>query len=314
MKLNSYVYELLKIFGNESGDLRYRYYREVDVSSHLVLEQDQSMDYFLHRTHELLIMVPHPILAKECLHWQIKETYRLVNTALASCSPSLDPFREQLFALKNKLEKDDYLAEFLKQISMSNDSDLVCSGHGVYYSWHNIIDLANYGTHTEVLFYSGLGGSLSQSLGTDIENEQFDPEKVVVRDERAKEEVDYPSMFFFSSTGRQHVIPDFTLEDCHKLPHPRVIEPETGRVVYDMNQVPRERSSFSLSTVIQKFPNRKIHWAACTAVVLPDGKKEGPCADLIWSKRKEEDFSQSPAKRKRETESADEQSYPMQSI
>ncbi|KTD31303.1 putative adhesin [Legionella maceachernii] len=311
MKLNHYVHALLAIFNSESdpsSKLQYRYYKDVDTSMHLLLEQDQTADYYMHKVEELLMVAPHPILAYECSHWQIREMYRLVNTAIASYSSSLDPFRETLTVFKSELEKDTYLADFLQQMSKRENVELVCSGHGTSYSWHKPIDLSQYGSQTEVVVYSGLGGLLSQSLGVDIENQQFNPDKVIVRNLREKkEEEGYSPMFFYSATGSYRTVPDFTLVDCHKLPHPRVIEPETGTVVFDMSQVSKKKNYFSLSTVIQRFPNRKIHWAACTGVTLPDGKNTGPCVDLAW-KKKEDETLQRPTK-KRKLESKDEQSY-----
>lgn len=298
MKLNDSAYDLHELFAsilNISKSIWYCNYKKIDLNSHIRLEHDRDASYYAARVAELFISIPRHVTNTPFLNWQIRESYRLVNYALASSSPSILPLRGKLAALQARLEENDYLSTLLSRIDSGEiAADLVCSGHGVWFIEDGEIDLSN--TNKDVAVYSGLGGALDDQLGVDIENEQYAPEKVVVKHGNLvtkEENKGFPVLFGNKALQK---VPNFRLVDCSKAPHPRVIEPETGRVLFNL-PVQGKRKFFSLLDVLRYFPERKVHWAGCTGMKSKDGPVPAPYSGFNWSK------AEQPCSKKRKIES-----------
>ncbi|CDZ77009.1 hypothetical protein BN59_01288 [Legionella massiliensis] len=293
MKLNECVHDLLEIFESEFKKKKKIYFRSaksINTNAHVMIQQDKVIDYYGNAVHDLFVKYRsvEKHLHAEMVKWQLRETYRIVNAALASYSDSLEPIREKLKLLKAKLEATDYMVVLLHQIDSGIiPADVVCSGHGVWVKEDGEIDLTD--VNNDVVVYSGLGGALKDSLGVDIENESYDPKSVVVKSTTTAKTVETIDRFprFFGNKGPK-TVPDFCLIESEKTPHPRVLEPLTGRVLFDMNDVP-EVNYFSLSSVLQRFSGRTVHWAACTGVQYNGSKYPAPYSDLNWGKFKSHD-------------------------
>lgn len=270
MKLNYYAFELLKIFENELRTHRrviYQFPQTIDISKHIILEQDKHIDYYTWSIHELFMREPtDPSILEEYAAWQIIETYRIINTALVSCSESIDPIRTKLAALKVRIEAEPYLKTMIDLIDSGQlRSDLVCSGHGVWYKEDGEIDLSQYSSTTSIVLYSGLGASLSNRVGVKIENGALKPNELALEEKSTQKIVSSSTPMFFSAVSQFSKIPNFCLvSDRENLPLARVIEPLTGRTVYSMADAPEKKNYFSLGNVLEKYQGRVVHWAACT--------------------------------------------------
>lgn len=158
MKLNYYSFELLKIFENElrcSRRISYQPYQAANIRKHIFLEQDKPIDYYAWAIHELFIREsPEPTILQESFIWQLIQTYRIINTVLVSCDESINPIRANLTLLKTKLEAEHYLKQLLTLIDNGQiPTDLVCSGHGVWFQKDGEIDLSNFPPTTAVCVY-----------------------------------------------------------------------------------------------------------------------------------------------------------------
>lgn len=218
-----------------------------------------------------------------------------------------------MLTFKNKLETTPYLRTLLWSIDQGiTPAPVVCSGHGVWYTSDGLVDLTKY--DSTVMMVSGMGASLSHELAKDIENNQFKPEEVViVKKEKDTEPVPHinPSPRFFNQHTPETKIPDFCLvDDKESKPKPRVIEPYTMRVLYDLQMENTNKSYFFLSTVLQRFQGsrRVIAWAGCTGVRDDEGNKSGEFLGYRWSNKEEVS-----RKRKRLEEHGQQMSHPIQS-
>ncbi len=199
-------------------------------------------------------------MLQEFSKWQLIETYRIINTVLVSCAESINPIRSSLALLKTKLEAEPYLKELLTQIDNGQlQTDLVCSGHGVWYQKDGEIDLSHFPPTTTVYLYSGLGASLSDEVGTKIENAALEPNELVLQKKSTREIVAPSAPTLFSSSSQHSKIPNFCLiNDKENLPLARVIEPLTGRTVYSVEDAPKKRNYFSLGNVLEKHQGSEV--------------------------------------------------------
>lgn len=302
MKINELPLDLLHIFEqilNCKTWYKIQSYTLINTCSHVTLEQDADLRDYIFAVRELLMSEP-PVRLQEYLDWQVIETYRIVNTTLASVKIA-DLDLTLVRAFKEQLENVPFLKNLLQKIADGEITPgLVCSGHGVWNSEFGHVDLRSH--DTKVVFYSALGASLTESLAVDIENDQFDARDVVVlKKDKAEEEGEveedkpvsdpkiiksYPQ--FFSPSTAVTRIPNYMLVQCKKkLPVPRVIEPDTGRVLMNLEN-PARKNYFLLSDVLKKFhgQKREVAWAGCTGIY---DETEGRAADFsgyTWSKER----------------------------
>ncbi|KTC81655.1 putative adhesin [Legionella brunensis] len=294
MKINAPAFELLAIFEKElrkKESIRYNFSQDVDPNSHIRLEQDESVEYYAWKIAGVFIKSPRRFNYDISLNWQIRETYRILNTALASSNVS-EKVKQDLLALKTKLEETPYLKTLLFYIDQGiTPTQLVISGHGVWYDSDGVVDLKKY--DSTVMLISGMGASLSNELAKDIENNQFNPEEVVVvKKDNDTEPVSHINAYprFFNRLTPVTEVPDFCLvDDKESLPKPRVIEPYTMRVFYDLKIHNTKRNYFRLSNVLERFngTSRLFAWSGCTGVRDDDENKSGEFFGYRWSNKEE---------------------------
>ncbi|MCL9683784.1 DUF6863 domain-containing protein [Legionella maioricensis] len=289
MRLNESPHTLLALFEKALGQkkiLRYMHSKEVNFS-HVLLEQDRSLAYYSRKIAAIFIKCPNRYNYDTLVSWQILETYRVLNTALASTLVKKS-VKQDLLVLKKDMEKLPFLKTLLTAIDTGVvQTSAVCSGHGVWYLKDGYVDLE--AVDSTVMLVSGEGGGLSDNLAVDIENDLFDPNNVaVIKKENSEEEPSinpYPT-FFNRQTPQK--LPNLCLvDDDHSLPKPRVIEPLTGRVLYDLQSDPKNKNYFSLATVLQQVKGRVVFWAGCTGVRDVEERRLGAYLDYNWARKDE---------------------------
>ncbi len=291
MKINDFPFQLQAIFNRHLNTLpstEYDY-TEPQVGQHIRLSQDLSARYYFNKSADMIVFSPKDRQQYEqTLNWQILQSYRILNTAYASCVVQ-ESVKNDLVVLKEVLEKTDYLRQLLSDIAQGLiRPNLVCSGHGGYHVDDGFINMMLF--DATVMVVSGLGASLQEGLGTGLENDQLDLDELVVVDQKKQvvslSKIDtYPTMF---SKSRNKSVPNFRLADSSSLPKPRVIEPLTGRVLLDSHSLALGKKYFSLFDILRKFGDKKrsITWAACTGVRDCHNKKTGDFLGYSWTDKK----------------------------
>lgn len=91
MKINEIAFELLQLFEkelNKRESIRYKYSSDINPENHVRLEQDESISYYAWKTAGIFIKLPRRHNYEVLANWQIREAYRILNTALASSEVS----------------------------------------------------------------------------------------------------------------------------------------------------------------------------------------------------------------------------------
>ncbi|KTD62511.1 hypothetical protein Lspi_1723 [Legionella spiritensis] len=283
LEINDIVFKLLEILDEypvSPENYHYRSSAEINMKTLLRLEQDRNRYYYTARAERLLLQKPFHRLYKYYLNWQSEQAYRIINTTLASCSEDLTIVREALLKLKKDVENTPYIRSLIKRIDKGESGkDLVFSGHGAWYEADGKMELPD--SDTEIVVYSGLGAGLSDTLAVDIENNQLDPADVTVIHKKDPDKTmplvkNYP-MFF----KKPDKVPNFCLIKGSKKPHPRVFERETNKVVFDCSST--DKNYFLLSDVVEMFPGKTFHWAACTGY---NGEMDPPFfSEYFWESK-----------------------------
>lgn len=286
MVLNNFVWRILNVFAPNKKDFYWASpYETINLNELLHIEQDGSFQYYFNQASKLLILLPPPPKFELYLIWQELQCYRLLNTIIASNSDSLNAVRNQMTYIRTELEQSPYISNLLNKIDSGDIiTELVCSGHGGWFQSDGDIDLNITPAAQDVIFYSGPGAKLSDSIGADVENLQFKPEQVRVEkiSDYHYEVLEEQPVSFSGKKGRY--IPNLTLAGHGTNLYPRVLEPLTGRVLLDCNYT--QTAELRLSTILEKFPNKKIHWAACTVEMDSYGRQIGEYRGHRWSKKR----------------------------
>ena len=290
MRLNALPLTLLELFEktlSQKKRIRYTHSMSVNANAHVRLSQDETIDYYAHKIASMFIRNPNRYNYDLLENWQILETYRVLNTALASTLVT-ELVKNELRVLKKDMEELPSLKTLLSKIDAGLISaSVVCSGHGVWYTIDGYVDIGT--VDSSVMLISGEGASLSNALATDIENGLFDPNNVAVVKKGIGEEDPSINPFprFFNKQSGQTRVPNLCLVDDETLPKPRVIEPLTGRVLYDLQSSATKGNYFSLATVLQQVKGRLVLWAGCTGVRDEDKNKSGTYQNHRWVKKEE---------------------------
>lgn len=286
---------LLDIFEKNLGVIQTpHFWNALDInpsSDRILLQQDRSVSFYASKIVNLFIKNLDRDHEDILINWQMLQTYRVLNAALASVRVD-ESIKAALGNLKKEMETTPFLAKLLESIDAGRIRRLpvVCSGHGKWYEEDGYVDLET--VDSSVVLISGEGAALADRLGVALENGLFEPDKwVVVRrgeGEKFIEPID-PSPRFFSKKNQQKQVPNLCLiDDKDHLPKPRVIEPLTGRVLYDLQSKQandnKENNYFYLADVLQKLngQEREVRWAACTGVRALDRKKAGEFLGYKW--------------------------------
>ncbi|RDI45140.1 DUF6863 domain-containing protein [Aquicella lusitana] len=213
------------------------------------------------------------------LAWQIRQTYRILNAAIASQDRSLLPFKDKLHTLRGELEMSALLSPLLMDIEEGYTlPDLVCSGHGAWELEKGYTFLPS--ALSSFTLYTGLGADIASSIGIDIENEQFEPHSVCIKDQISGQ------IYPFNNEIAPRTYTIFSAEplpNFHLFSKPgmkaRIIETKTGAILH-------ETDSIYLSEILYRFPGRRIHWAACAGVysAYHPEQDRGPYAYYAWEK------------------------------
>ncbi|CEK09985.1 DUF6863 domain-containing protein [Legionella hackeliae] len=290
MSINRLTLQLLEIFEEElqkREKITYVLADNINVQEHVRLHLDENTAYYARKISSLLIKRPRRENYAQLANWQLLETYRLLNTAHCSVLVK-DSTKEKLSKFRTILEEIEPLKGLLAAIDKGIVvSPLVCSGHGSWELEDKFIDMSKF--DSTVVLISGLGGTLSNELARDVENDLYKVENVVVvkkDEETVPVKSINPSPTFFSRHTTVKKLPDLCLVDGEKsFPKPRVIEPLTARVLFDLSILKSNKNYFSLSTVLEKLngKNRTIGWSACTVGFNEKGNRVGDFVGYKWT-------------------------------
>lgn len=224
------------------------------------------------------------------INWQIRQTHRLVYAVLSAVQTiaekhdadetEMDPKLIRLGQLfqnfKYTIEAYPVMCQILNDIESGKlKPAMFCSGHG---EWHPEFGYLEPGLTTAVLnFYTPFNTSISDKIGSRIEARRYQDmhlAAVVQKSATLKHSImafqgfakvhEFPKTY---SGSQFEEVPDFKLCSDDSL-RARLIEDLTGRI-YTINQ-----ESISLSQIIEFFPDRAIHWAACSGLTRPENSQK----------------------------------------
>lgn len=242
----------------------------------VVVEQDALIKEYYRNFLQLFVnpvYIPNQDLDKY-VAWQVLQCYRILNAAIVAKDLKLAPELGFLLCeLKDRVETNDYVQLCLAQNSVT-PLDVTCSGHGYCLAQDDLVTIQD---ETKVLLYSDLGFSIDNATGNAIENSNFNNELIVIRDNR-NQRLFAPTRKFPVQYDKQTslcALPNLRLIAGVSLAA-RIIEARTGRVLWENHD-----GEISLREIMQLFPNRRIHWAACSRKRHElDGENIGPNANL----------------------------------
>lgn len=290
MKLNDAPFMLLSVFDKALNKKLPIEYNSFYSSAPVFLYQDAELEEYAEIISRMFVKQNKTDNLETLLNWQLLQSYRIVNTILASVLVD-DTVKKALLPVKEQFEQTAFLAGLLKKIHCKELlPKVVCSGHGFWPQKNGFVDLKK--TDASVMVISGLGGALSDFLATELENDLFEPQEVVVvskLDKTKPIETINSTPTFFNKYHRSQV-PNFCLVDAKDVfPKPRVIEPLTGKVLLDLKpaKTDSEVRFLPLAQVVDKFNDRRIAWSACTKGINEQGKPVGKFVNYLWASKEE---------------------------
>lgn len=233
--------------------------------------EDEDYKHYITSLAQVLFAKDQP-QTEEHLHWQLRQTYRILNFASVSNHPSMQVCKKKLLRLKNELEQIPHIKEWLESIDRGTELvDLLCIGHGKCTVADGFIK--NY-HGSDVLLYSPIGVEISVDFATAVECNGLKKENIYIQNTEICDLSFIPENFKFPKVYNQtfaEKLPNLTLY-THGCLKARIVESKTGRVLFETND------KIKLSDILTKFPRSKLIWSACT-VVREAGRLLGPNRD-----------------------------------
>lgn len=289
MKINDAPFALLQIFRKvHNQNLIIQCNPNINPRKHLKLYQDDKLEFYAGVVAFDMFTKPDPNSPQQdLLKWQLLETYRIINTTIAS-ELVAEAVKSEFLPLKTELEKTPYLKNLLTKIDKGELSPLlVCSGHGYWSLEDGFIDLKS--TDTTVMTISLPGGLVADELATDLENDLYSPSNVAIvpcsDGTKPTKDIDHYPRFFSKKANAS--VPNYRLvQIVDEFPTPRVIEPLTGRVLLTLKDSKAsgvKQDYLLLSTIIQQFKGRTFGWGACTGGNDEKGNELGQFQGYLWT-------------------------------
>lgn len=251
----------------------------------ILIGQDQSMGKYIGYMAKLLIDVTDVAddQVQALVEWQVRETYRILNTAISSVDASVLPFIEMLKFAKATFAMTAEIKTLIASIEKNPKPDIVCIGHG--YAEVEKGYVKNF-ANAEVKMYAGNGGKISAKLSIDIENDNYRNALVKIRNEntnKLKENLaDFPKTY---NTQSREVIPNYFLfgrinQKTDVYEPARIVQYGTGETLKTVGIYEVE----TLEKIIAEFPNARIHWGACCGLFakVPQRATVGPYVNMTW--------------------------------
>lgn len=213
------------------------------------------------------------------LAWQLRQCYRIVNAALSSEHPSLVLLQDTLKTSQVSIEL--LLRPFLDNIDNGMiDADIICCGHAGWYDEEGYITFSS--PKSSIVLYNGFGSKISNDLSTDIENNQYNENDVIIKNLETKEETDAKGFIREFSKDTLEPFPNYGIQGNSNLKF-RLIEDKTGRILKEDSS----RKVFFLDNILKEFPNRRFHFASCLSQYHKKRHNRiGPYAKFKWKKKK----------------------------
>lgn len=210
--------------------------------------------------------------------WQIRQCFRIINTALSSEHLSINVLKETFIKYQKDLES--LLKPFLDHINDGSiEADIVCTGHAGWFDYEGYITFLS--PKSSVVIYGGLGGKISNTLSKDIENNSYNEDNVVIQHIETKEETSSHGFIREYNQKSSDLLPNYGIQGKKDLKF-RLIEMKTGRILKES----ASRKVYFLGDLLKEYPNRRIHFASCLSQYHDKRKNRiGPYANCKWKKK-----------------------------